>query len=225
MFLKLISQRKAWSLQKCWVPYKHWGNVYIICAKKIAQIKPGVCRVQTPRNYWETIYIFWYYFIPRNMLYNSAGGALSNAIQEVPVHLRGFSHQQLNNKLMTHILQLLLVQTLNKSVQKRFFCWVSNFEHFEAIIHLVFYFFIWPLTMQLIYKTYYIWNDLNYISLYLSRLDNVISNFCTVWTCSKKFKQPVITLDLETWFTGLSVQTVYVYDQFSSIAQYHTHPK
>lgn len=141
MFLKLISQRKAWSLQKCWVPYKHWGNVYIICAKKIAQIKPGVCRVQTPRNYWETIYIFWYYFIPRNMLYNSAGGALSNAIQEVPVHLRGFSHQQLNNKLMIHILQLLLVQTLNKSVQKRFFCWVSNFEHFEAIIHLVILFF------------------------------------------------------------------------------------
>lgn len=34
MFLKLISQRKAWSLQNCWVPYKHWGNVYIICAKK-----------------------------------------------------------------------------------------------------------------------------------------------------------------------------------------------
>lgn len=171
-----------------------------------------MCRVQTPRNYWETIYIFWYYFIPRNMLYNSAGGALSNAIQEVPVHLRGFSHQQLNNKLMTHILQLLLVQTLNKSVQKRFFCWVSNFEHFEAIIHLVILFDPLPCSWQMImiYKTYYIWNNLYYMSLCLSGLDNVISNFCTVWTCSKKFKQPVITLDLETyWFTGLSVQTVY----------------
>lgn len=199
MFLKLISQRKAWSLQKCWVPYKHWGNVYIICAKKIAQIKPGVCRVQTPRNYWETIYIFWYYFIPRNMLYNSAGGALSNAIHEV--------EQQIND---THFAVALGANTQQKC-PKKIFCWVSNFEHFEAIIHLVFYFFIWPLTMQLIYKTYYIWNDLYYMSLCLSGLDNVISNFCTVWTCSKKFKQPVITLDLETWFTGLSVQTVCIW--------------
>lgn len=129
MFLKLISQRKAWSLQKCWVPYKHWGNVYIICAKKIAQIKPGVCRVQTPRNYWETIYIFWYYFIPRNMLYNSAGGALSNAIHEV--------EQQIND---THFAVALGANTQQKC-PKKIFCWVSNFEHFEAIIHLVILFF------------------------------------------------------------------------------------
>lgn len=139
MFLKLISQRKAWSLQKCWVPYKHWGNVYIICAKKIAQIKPGVCRVQTPRNHWETIYIFWYYFIPRNMLYNSAGGALSNAIHKV--HLQGLSsstvEQQIND---THFAVALGANTQQKC-PKKIFCWVSNFEHFEAIIHLVILFF------------------------------------------------------------------------------------
>lgn len=179
--------------------------------KKIAQIKPGVCRVQTPRNYWETIYIFWYYFIPRNMLYNSAGGALSNAIQEVPVHLRGLSsstvEQQIND---THFAVALGANTQQKC-PKKIFCWVSNFEHFEAIIHLVILFDPLPCSWQMImiYKTYYIWNNLYYMSLCLSGLDNVISNFCTVWTCSKKFKQPVITLDLETWFTGLSVQTVY----------------
>lgn len=99
MFLKLISQRKAWSLQKCWVPYKHWGNVYIICAKKIAQIKPRVCRVQAPRTTGKLSTSFDIYIIPRNMLYNSAGAALSNAIHEV--HLQGLSlstvEQQIND--------------------------------------------------------------------------------------------------------------------------------
>lgn len=75
MFLKLISQRKAWSLQKCWVPYKHWGNVYIICAKKNSTDKTQGVQSSGSKNHWETIYIFWYYIIPRNMLYNSTGAA------------------------------------------------------------------------------------------------------------------------------------------------------
>lgn len=44
----------------------------------------------------------------------------------------------------------------------------------------------------------YIWNNLYFIPLCLPGLDNIISNFCTLWTCSKNFKQPVITLDLDT---------------------------
>lgn len=115
--------------------------------------------------------------------------------------------QQIND---THFAVALGANTQQKC-PKKIFCWVSNFEHFEAIIHLVILFDPLPCSWQMImiYKTYYIWNNLYYMSLCLSGLDNVISNFCTVWTCSKKFKQPVITLDLETWFTGLSVQTVY----------------
>lgn len=106
-----------------------------------------------------------------------------------------YPHQQLNNKLMIHILQLLLVQTLKKSVQKRVFCWVSNFEHFEAIIHLVFCFFIWPLTMQLtndhdlqnllhlkrpvLYFTVSVWTGQCYIKfLYRMNLQQEVQTTC-----------------------------------------------
>lgn len=53
--------------------------------------------------------------------------------------------QQIND---THFAVALGANTQQKC-PKKIFCWVSNFEHFEAIIHLVFCFFIWPLTMQL----------------------------------------------------------------------------
>lgn len=99
MFLKLISQRKAWSLQKCWVPYKHWGNVYIICAKKIAQIKPRVCRVQAPRTTGKLSTSFDIILYPETCFTTLQEVHLSNAIHEV--HLQGLSlstvEQQIND--------------------------------------------------------------------------------------------------------------------------------
>lgn len=119
MFLKLISQRKAWSLQKCWVPYKHWGNVYIICAKKIAQIKPRVCRVQAPRTTGKLSTSFDIILYPETC-FTTPQEVHLYPMQYMKYIYKVYPYQQSNNKLMMHILQLSLVQALNKRVQKDF---------------------------------------------------------------------------------------------------------
>lgn len=119
MFLKLISQRKAWSLQKCWVPYKHWGNVYIICAKKIAQIKPRVCRVQAPRTTGKLSTSFDIILYPETCFTTLQEVHLSNAIHEV--HLQGLSlstvEQQIND---AHFAVVLGARHLTKVSNKDF---------------------------------------------------------------------------------------------------------
>lgn len=70
--------------------------------KKIAQIKPRVCRVQAPRTTGKLSTSFDIILYPETCFTTPQELHLSNAIHEV--HLQG--NQQSNNKLMMHILQL-----------------------------------------------------------------------------------------------------------------------
>lgn len=141
MFLKLISQRKAWSLQKCWVPYKHWGNVYIICAKKNSTDKTrGVQSSDSEKPLGNYLHLLILLYTQKHALQLCGRCIIQCNTGSTSTSTRFLSstvEQQIND---THFAVALGANTQQKC-PKKIFCWVSNFEHFEAIIHLVILFF------------------------------------------------------------------------------------